>query len=82
MSSPEGVGLEAPVGGGAWQSSLEEAEPEERVETRLSGRRAADGGSEPSEGVADGARSVLPLEAAEWRGESEDRGRSQPSETA
>jgi len=52
------------------------------VETRLSGRWLAEGVSEPSEGVADGARSALPMEAAERRGESGERGRSQPSETA
>lgn len=47
-------------GGGARLSSREDAEPEDNVEIRLTGRR-----SEESEGVADGARSVLLTEAAD-----------------
>lgn len=55
------------AGGGGARSSLDDPEPEDSVEIRLSGRR-----SELSEGVADGARSVLLTEALDRRGESEE----------
>lgn len=55
-------------GGGARLSSREDPEPEDNVEIRLTGRR-----SEESEGVADGARSVLLIEAADRWEDSEDR---------
>lgn len=55
-------------------SSLEDAEPVDTVEIRLGGRRPDDSGSEESEGVADGARSSLLMEAMERRGDSEEGG--------
>lgn len=56
-------------GGGARLSSREDPEPEDSVEIRLTGRRA-----EESEGVVDGARSLLLMEAVDRRGDSEERG--------
>ncbi len=56
-------------GGGARLSSREDPDPEDSVEIRLTGRR-----SEESEGVADGARSLLLMEAVDRRGDSEERG--------
>lgn len=55
-------------GGGARLSS---PEPEDSVEIRLTGRRSEE---EESEGVADGARSLLLMEAVDRREESEERG--------
>lgn len=55
--------------GGARLSSREDPDPEDRVEIKLTGRR-----SEESEGVADGARSLLLMEAVDRRGDSEERG--------
>lgn len=43
------------------------------MEIRLSGRWPDAGGSEGSEGVADGARSSLLMEAMERRGDSDDQ---------
>lgn len=57
------------VGRGAWLSSLEDPEPEDSVEIRLTGRRPDDGRS-ASEGVADGARSLLLMEAEDRRWDS------------
>lgn len=57
------------AGGGA-RSSLEDPDPEDSVEIRLAGRRS-DSRSEESEGVADGARSLLLMEAVDRRGDSE-----------
>lgn len=58
-------------GGG---SSLEEPDPEDSVEIRLTGRWSDDGRSEESEGVADGARSLLLMEAVDRRWDSEGEG--------
>ena len=70
MSSP--VGGAAPPGAmTAGQSSLDEPDPEESVETRLTGRWPAEGKSGQSEGVVDGARSLLLMEAVDKRGDSE-----------
>lgn len=52
-------------GGGARLSSWDEPESEDRVEIRLAGRRL-----EESEGVTDGARSLLLQEAVDRRGDS------------
>lgn len=60
-------------GGGATQSSLEDPDPEDSVEIRLSGRWPDAGGSDGSEGVADGARSSLLMEAMDRRGDSDDQ---------
>ena len=56
-------------------SSLEDPEPEDSVEIRLTGRWPDDGRSEESEGVADGARSSLLMEAMDRRGDSGGGGR-------
>lgn len=53
-------------------SSLDDPEPEDSVEIRLAGRRPDAGRSEESDGVADGARSSLLMEAVDRRGDSED----------
>lgn len=69
------AGLRSRLMSGVWAddgrarlSSLEDPEPEDSVEIRLTGRR-----SEESEGVADGARSLLLMEATDRRGDSEER---------
>lgn len=59
-----------PGGGGAGLSSRDEPDPEDKVETRLTGRWPAEGKSEQSEGVAEGARSLLLMEAVDKRGDS------------
>lgn len=61
-------GLEDRDEGGVGWSSLEDLDPEDRVETRLTGR------SEESDGVADGARSLLLMEVVERRGDSKGEG--------
>lgn len=57
--------------GGGGRSSLEDPDPEDSVEIRLAGRRPDDSRSDESEGVADGARSLLLMEAVDRRGDSE-----------
>lgn len=54
---------------GAGLSSREDPDPEDSVEIRLTGR-----GPEESEGVADGARSLLLMEAVDRREDSEEGG--------
>lgn len=55
-------------GGGVRLSSRYDPDPEDIVEIRLTGRR-----SEESEGVADGARSLLLMEAVDRRADSGER---------
>lgn len=54
-------------------SSLEDPDPEDRVEIWLTGRHPNDPRSEESEGVADGAHSLLLMEALDRRGDSDER---------
>lgn len=71
MESRSMLASEVCAGGGT-RSSLEDPDPEDSVEIRLGGRRSDDGRSEESEGVADGARSLLLIEAVDRRGDSEE----------